>query len=235
MKYKGIIVIVGVIILVGAFVVWVSAMKNKQSIFSGSPENAQQPNSLDNVASGSPALGSLPTSSSSTLSGTLLQWPLLRGVERITKKPFGIYITPKNSPVQPERFTGYHTGVDFETYEDEQNGDVVVFAACGGKILVSRFASGYGGVVVQSCFVNNQQVTIIYGHLRLLSVTKKVGEVIGVGDKLAVLGTGYSSETDNERKNLHFGIHIGTGINILGYVGSKDSLSGWVDPEKYLQ
>lgn len=43
--------------------------------------------------------------------------PIAEFEKRITKKPFGIYITPQNSPVQPERFTGYHTGVDVE-YED---------------------------------------------------------------------------------------------------------------------
>jgi hypothetical protein len=32
----------------------------------------------------------------------------------LQKKPFGIYITPENSPVQPENFTGYHTGIDVE-------------------------------------------------------------------------------------------------------------------------
>ena len=38
---------------------------------------------------------------------------------RITKKPFGIFITTQNSPVQPERFSGYHTGVDVE-YKDAE-------------------------------------------------------------------------------------------------------------------
>src|SRR5579871_4518385 len=35
-------------------------------------------------------------------------------LQRVTKKPFGIYVTPTDSPVQPERFTGYHTGADGE-------------------------------------------------------------------------------------------------------------------------
>jgi hypothetical protein len=38
-------------------------------------------------------------------------------VQRVTKKPFGLYVDPDNSPVQPEMFTGYHTGADAE-YDD---------------------------------------------------------------------------------------------------------------------
>ena len=36
--------------------------------------------------------------------------PISNPLERIIKKPFGIKINPANSPVQPERFSGYHTG-----------------------------------------------------------------------------------------------------------------------------
>jgi hypothetical protein len=35
--------------------------------------------------------------------------PLDRASGRVTKKPFGIFVTPQNSPVQPERFRGFHT------------------------------------------------------------------------------------------------------------------------------
>ncbi|NTU99252.1 hypothetical protein HGA64_04600 [Candidatus Falkowbacteria bacterium] len=41
--------------------------------------------------------------------------PISDALSRVTKKPFGIKVSPKNSSVSPERFTGYHTGVDFET------------------------------------------------------------------------------------------------------------------------
>lgn len=54
---------------------------------------------------------------------------------RITKKPFGIYITPQNSPVQPERFSGYHTGDDAE-YGDVA-ADVPVYAVYDGQIVLS--------------------------------------------------------------------------------------------------
>jgi murein DD-endopeptidase MepM/ murein hydrolase activator NlpD len=160
--------------------------------------------------------------------------PIDGALARITKKPFGIFITPKNSPVQPERFSGYHNAVDLETTPAEQNIDVVVKALCDGKLLVARTASGYGGVAVQSCTLDGQAVTVIYGHIRLSSITAKTGEQLKAGDFLANLGTGFSIQTDGERKHLHLGIHKGTSVNILGYVQSKNELSNWIDPQKYL-
>src|SRR5947209_4518700 len=43
-----------------------------------------------------------------------LHEPVVGFLSRVTKKPFGIYVNPANSPVQPERFSGYHTGADAE-------------------------------------------------------------------------------------------------------------------------
>lgn len=149
---------------------------------------------------------------------------------RVTKKPFGIYVTPKNSPVSPEKFTGYHMGADFETSPSEQNIDVLVNVICTGKLLMKKWASGYGGVTVQSCTINNQAVTVIYGHLNIDTVTPSVGQLLNFGDHLAMLGKGYSQQTDGERKHLHLGIHKGTAINILGYTQNKADLSNWIDP-----
>jgi len=154
---------------------------------------------------------------------------------RITKKPFGIYITPQNSSVQPEKFTGYHTGVDFETTPAEANIDMAVPAFCDGKLLEKKYATGYGGVAVQSCALGGQTVTVIYGHLKLASVIPIVGQTLKRGDLLGILGKGYSTETDGERKHLHLGIHIGSTINILGYVQKQPDLSGWLDPAQFLK
>ena len=133
--------------------------------------------------------------------------PIADANGRITKKPFGIYITPQTSPVQPERFTGYHTGVDFETLPSEQNIDVPIYAVCAGKLLAKEWASGYGGLAVQACQLAGQNVTIIYGHLQLASITATVGQQLAAGQQLGILGKGYSTETDGERKHLHLGIH----------------------------
>lgn len=160
--------------------------------------------------------------------------PIENALARITKKPFGIYITPKDSPVQPERFQGYHTGVDLEIYSEEVDVDVPVKALCDGKLLSARFASGYGGVVVQNCILDGQDVTAVYGHISLASMKAVVNSQLKAGDFLANLGGAYSRETDGERKHLHLGIHKGNAINILGYVQNKGDLDEWLDPAAFL-
>ncbi len=157
--------------------------------------------------------------------------PVDRASERVTKKPFGIYITPKTSPVQPEKFTGFHTGVDFETFPQETNSSIPFYAICPGKILTKRTATGYGGVLVQSCTINNQAVTVIYGHVSLKSIVKNIGDSLSQGEKIGFLGQP-PTETDGERKHLHLGIHKGTEINIKGYVQSASELSSWLDWQK---
>lgn len=160
--------------------------------------------------------------------------PLDQSAKRVTKKPFGILIDQATSPVQPERFGGYHTGVDFETFSSEAMTDVVVRAICSGEVLVKRQASGYGGVIATSCTVDGEDVTVVYGHLRLSSVTVKMGERVVVGEEIGILGTGGSSETDGERKHLHLGIHRGSTPTLLGYVSTLSALSDWIDPCFYV-
>jgi len=160
--------------------------------------------------------------------------PLDRAGERVTKKTFGLFVTPQNSPVQPERFTGFHTGADFEIFPEELNSAVTVHAVCPGKLLAKEYATGYGGVVVEACTLNGQAITVIYGHLRLASINTPVGSQLAAGDVLGVLGAAYSSETNGERKHLHLGFHKGTSVNILGYVQNKADLAGWLDPCSYV-
>ncbi len=152
---------------------------------------------------------------------------------RVTKKPFGIYITPENSPVSPERFAGYHTGTDFETLPDEQEKDVVIRAICSGPLVAKRTASGYGGIAVQRCEFGGDTITVVYGHIKLISIATKVNDILHAGGTIGVLGRGESSETDGERKHQHLGIHKGEGINILGYVQKSEELSDWIDVVKY--
>lgn len=160
--------------------------------------------------------------------------PLDKVKDRVTKKYFGLKITPQFSPVQPERFSGYHTGTDFEIFPEELNSDVTVRAVCNGKLLQKTSAGGYGGVAVQSCVLDNQPITVIYGHLKLSSVLTVIGQEINRGNALGILGATYSTETDRERKHLHLGFHKGAGINILGYVSSQNQLSNWIDPCLYV-
>jgi murein DD-endopeptidase MepM/ murein hydrolase activator NlpD len=160
--------------------------------------------------------------------------PLDRAGERVTKKPFGIFITPQNSPVKPEKFRGYHTGTDFEIFPEELNMDVQVRAICDGKVVQKKYATGYGGVLVESCEFDGEPITVIYGHLKLASIAKKSSDDLVKGEEIGILGKANSAETNGERKHLHLGVHKGTAINILGYVLKEADLSGWIDPFKYM-
>jgi murein DD-endopeptidase MepM/ murein hydrolase activator NlpD len=160
--------------------------------------------------------------------------PIANALERITKKPFGLQVSPQSSPVSPERFSGYHNAVDFEMLNvDEEKNDVEFMAICSGSILRQSTVSGYGGLLVMGCNINNMDITVNYGHVRLSSLKYKVGEFVEAGNVLGVLGTGYSKETDNERKHLHLGIHKGKTINISGYVKTKQELEDWIDFTKF--
>ncbi len=160
--------------------------------------------------------------------------PIANFFNRITKKPFGIYITPKTSPVQPEKFKGYHTGADAETTTDEKNIDIPIQAIANGTVVFAGHVNGYGGVIIIEHNVNGEKITALYGHLRIASFKVKVKDKVHPGDQIAVLGTGYSSETDGERKHLHLGILKGYVINYKGYVPTQSGLSPWEDPVVWL-
>ena len=153
-------------------------------------------------------------------------------LSKATKKTFGLYVDPKHSPISPERFTGFHTGTDFE-YSDTTS-DVSVLAVAPGKIIYSGWVSGYGGLIAESVSLNSNDYIVIYGHLRPSSLLP-ANSTIQTGDKIAVLGTAYSHETDGERRHLHLAIVKGTQINFLGYVKNESDLSAWVDPLSLLR
>ena len=155
--------------------------------------------------------------------------PLENSLERITKKPFGIHVTPTSSPVSPERFTGYHTGTDFEILPGEENADVTVSAICTGKILNKQTAQGYGGLLSQACVLGGQPVTVYYGHIKIAGVADKIGDTLSQGQAFAILGKAYSAETGGERKHLHLGIHKGEKIDNRGYVSKSSDLDNWLD------
>ncbi len=161
-------------------------------------------------------------------------YPLKDFLSRITKKRFGQYITPQNSPVSPERFLGYHTGVDAETTSDEQNLEVPVVAIATGIVTFSRTVDGYGGVVMIEHQVDGQTVTALYGHLDIDSVTLAVGATVTPGQTIGVLGAGGTSATSGERKHLHFGLLTGASANLRGYVSQTGDLTPWLDPLEWL-
>lgn len=165
-----------------------------------------------------------------TFNPTQLKYPIEDFETAINKKPFGIYITKETSPVQPERFAGYHTGVDIEIAETE---DTPVYAIADGKIIIKKEADGYGGLLVITHTINKEKITAIYGHLRLSSIEKEVGDQVKAGEQIALLGEAFSNETDGERKHLHFALLPGESTDIRGYVQSETELKNWLDPEEF--
>lgn len=159
--------------------------------------------------------------------------PIPHFLKRISKKPFGIYVTPHNSPVQPERFTGYHAGVDAEIFSDELEKNFFVKAVADGDVISVRSAAGYGGIVIIEHSINNKKQYGLYGHLRLSSILMKPKDHIKAGDVIGVLGNNLTEETGGERKHLHFGLYQGETPDIRGYVSRKEELKNWINPLQF--
>jgi len=153
--------------------------------------------------------------------------PVSEFQERITLKPFGVLIDLATSPVQPERFSGYHNGIDVEFTDTDE--DIPVYAIAPGTVLVARIVSGYGGVLVIRHDIDGESVSTLYGHM-LLSSLPSINSEVQAGDQIGILGTGGTSETDFERHHLHFAMLKGETIDYRGYVQSEDELAGWYDP-----
>jgi len=156
--------------------------------------------------------------------------------DRITKKPFGIYVTPQNSPVSPEKFKGYHTAADFEIFDEEKDQEIKVEAVCGGEIVQASIVSGYGGLIIQNCEFKGLQSKVLYGHLDINSqLTKRSGDLVQAGDEIGILADEYSAMSGSERKHLHLGILKTNQIDYRGYVISESELAKWYDPVELLQ
>lgn len=187
---------------------------------------------LSNKKTSSPM--STSTATAPTKSSELLPWPLDKPDQRQTLLKFGLYVTPDpaTNPISPpERFTGYHTGLDIEILPEEKEVAVPVKTICEGKILYTGIIEGYGGVIIQECVINNQPVSVLYGHLNTKSFSVSVGnEPIPSQAPVAELGKDHTEETGNTRKHLHLGIHKGNHVEFLGYVNNPKELEEFIDP-----
>lgn len=152
---------------------------------------------------------------------------------RVTKKPFGIEVSPQKSPVSPERFKGFHTGTDFELLAGENAAAFEVTAICDGVIQSAVRVSGYGGAVTQRCSYEGGDVSVVYGHLAVSALRVKQNQMVITGQALGRLGKGNTNETDFERAHLHLGMHKGAKSELRGYVPSKTLLSEWWDTVRF--
>lgn len=150
-------------------------------------------------------------------------FPIAGYVNRRTFKTFGEYIS--------DRFTGYHAADDIEV--DDVSEEVPVYAIANGSIVYASRVSGYGGLLIAEYPIEGITYRALYGHVDLASVQHGVGDAVKKGEQLAVLGDDKSTETDGERKHLHFGLYIGTDTRFAGYVNAESDLGSWINPQNF--
>lgn len=169
---------------------------------------------------------------------TSLSPPLDNLDQRAKKLTFGLYVTPDpaQNPIDPpERFTGYHAALDLEILDGEEEKDVPVYSICTGRLVYrNENVEGYGGVLVQSCSMQDQEVTVLYGHLDPGSFQHSIYQSVEQGAVIARLGDHGSAETSFTRKHLHLSIHKGGEIELRGYVQTKEELDDFIDPAPLL-
>lgn len=174
-----------------------------------------------------------PNEDTDNATSSMYKKPLSKFDDRQKLLTFGLFVTPNSdqNPIDPpERFVGYHTALDIETFDDEIGKDVEVKSICEGQVVEAKTADGYGGVFIQTCQINGEDVTVLYGHLNPNTFTKKIRDTIKRGEKIALLGEENSPESGLTRKHLHLGIHKGKEIQLLGYVQSEAQLQEYIDP-----
>ena len=133
--------------------------------------------------------------------------PIKNFYKNQTVNPFGVY---RNG-----RFVGYHSGVDIEIEPEDLDKDVPVYAMYTGEVIKVGEVGGYGGVVaIKHNFEGNNDLTSVYGHLRLRDIKVSEGQKITSGYLIGYLGAAYSSETAGERKHLHFGFNKNSDLDI---------------------
>lgn len=225
MKYKLIIQKSLILISIISFVLFVSCNQELPQPQQNSTETIPESASQDEQK----------TMDSPQKEGNNFYPPLDNAQSRITKKPFGLFVSPDSSPVQPERFQGYHTGTDFEVTPEELNQEIPVFAICSGGIKAKRLVNGYGGIIIQSCRLESEEIQVLYGHIDIGTHSDlQPGIHLTAGQEISILADHESEFTAQERKHLHLGIYKGGTIDLSGYVNSEKELTQWLNPEKIL-
>jgi murein DD-endopeptidase MepM/ murein hydrolase activator NlpD len=181
------------------------------------------------------------TASPETTPGTSTQasfyYPMAGYQERLTNRQYGKSITAADSQGLPcgAPFTGFHDGDDVEVTSDELSKDMPVYAIADGTVRQVGQVKGYGGLLIMQHTLNGQTVTANYGHITVSRTSVKVGDTVKAGQLVTYLGEACSSQTDNERKHLHFAIRQGATIDIKGYVQSRSELQNWLNPLETLR
>ncbi|MBI2416153.1 MAG: M23 family metallopeptidase [Candidatus Kerfeldbacteria bacterium] len=159
-----------------------------------------------------------------------IYYPIAEYQTKRTKKVFGQYITANSG----DRFQGYHTGDDIEVADTTVV--LPVYAVTAATIVRKQVVSGYGGVLIVEFKWNDTLYHALYGHLDIASVQWQPGDTVTAGQRLGELGDHESSETDGERKHLHFGLYQFTGAELFaGYVPTEAELTAWQNPADFFE
>jgi len=163
-------------------------------------------------------------------------YPLPNYPPRVTERVYGTYYSKAKSGELAcgGQFSGYHNGDDLEATPAEIDQEVPVFAIADGKVREFNRINGYGGLLIIEHTIAGQTMTANYGHVDLNQPKVTVGGTVKAGQVAAYLGAHCSSETDGERKHLHFSLHKGTIIDVKGYVQSQAALAEWLNPKEFL-
>ncbi|MFH1111604.1 MAG: M23 family metallopeptidase [Patescibacteria group bacterium] len=162
----------------------------------------------------------------SELVATEVVLPIENYATNRTRQVYGQYVT------EPEE--GYNIGDDIEV-DQSQKGDVPVTAITDGEIIYKKWTTNYGGLVVIKHLINQTEVKTLYGHLRLASIAKKIGERVEKGEIIGMLGADQSYDTDNQHRHLNFGVYQGSDINLSVVVSKSEQLVNWLNPTDFFQ
>lgn len=157
----------------------------------------------------------------------LVVYPVEGYIERRTEKWFGKYVQ--------DRFVGYYAGDDIEFTDDASRArEVPVVAIADGEVVRVGRVGGYGGLMIVRFAIKGRIITALYGHIDLGSTELRPGDLVTRGQFLANLGDHESTETDGERKHLHFGVYEGSDGRVNGYEAAQAGLEQWIDPSAFL-
>lgn len=163
-------------------------------------------------------------------------FPINNYSNRLNFRRFGQLVKPEDSEslICGRPFEGFHTGDDLEISGSEVNQEIPVFSIADGQVLSISKVDGYGGLLIIGYQLNNQTITAYYGHINLKTVKVKENEVVVPGQLLAYLGDQCSQQSGFERKHLHFSLHKGSEIDLLGYITDSSQLKDWLNPYQEL-
>lgn len=227
------------------------APKNTNKVTNPPPSEISKENE-NVVVNNSPAVentkgdakNSAPKNENKAINNSTFSEPISGWRRKITLNPFGNQ--PSKKKIDESKYTdlvckggkyypGYHTAVDIEVSPEERNKPVPVFSIADGTVRQIGTVSGYGGLAVIEYNINGQYYTAYYGHIDLSKATVKTGSPVKKGQKIGELAPACSSANGNTRKHLHFGIHKGKSIVVLGYVNTKKELANWIDPREVIK